>query len=202
MAAPDPAAWRTCRFCGGAVPPDARLCPTCGQNYTVATDRIASLPTGARRWLRVTQVVRVAIVLAVAAFLAYAIIGAAWTGPPVVPDPLTTAATYTIAPGNFSYISGWITGEDYIDGNYTILNPVGTQLEFTVYNSSSFLEFYAGQPAVPQWNQTGPDAGTIVFSAPYTDTFFLVFSNPYLPTSGIVLTVYIVTNYNSNVVLG
>ena len=202
MAAPDPAAWRTCRYCGGAVPPEGPICPTCGQNSTVATDQISTLPAPARRWLRVTQAVRVAIVLAVAAFLAYAIVGAAWTGPPTITDPLTTAATYTIAPGNFTYLSGAITGEDYIDGNYTIISPVGTQLDFTVYNASSFLEFYAGQPAVPQWNQTGPDIGTIVFSAPYTDTFFLVFTNPYLPTSGIVMTVYIVTNYQSNVVIG
>ena len=197
--APDPVAWRTCRFCGGAVPPDGSVCPTCGQNYTVATDQIASLPPPARRWLRVTQAVRVAIVVAVAAFLAYAIIGAAWTGPPTVADPLTTAATYTIGPGNFTYLSGEITGEDYIDGNYTILNPVGTQLDFTVYNASSFLEFYSGEPAVSQWNQTGSDVGTLVFSAPYTDTYYFVFTNVVPADSGIVVSVYVSTEYESNV---
>jgi len=202
MATTDPAAWRTCRYCGGAFPPDGKVCPTCGQNYTVATDQISTLPTAARRWLRVTQFVRVAIVVGVAVGLAYAIVSAVYTGPPNVADPLTTTGTYTIGPGNFTYLSGWITGEDYIDGNYTVLSPVGTQLEFEVYNSTSFPAYESGLPATPQWNQTGPDAGSLIFAAPYTDQFYLVFQNPYLPTSGIVLTVYIVTNYQSNVVIG
>src|SRR5271156_3400893 len=132
MATPDRVTWLTCRYCGGAVPPDGSICPTCGQNLTVATDKIASLPTPARRWLRLTQLVRIAIVVGVAVGLAYAIVSAAYTGPPTVADPLTTAGTYTIGPGNFTYLSGWITGEDYIDGNYTVLDPVGTQLVFQV----------------------------------------------------------------------
>jgi len=202
MAAPDPTAWRTCRVCGGAVPADERICPTCGQSSSVATDQIGSLPTGPRRRLRVVQLARVFIVVGVAAGLAWAIASAVYTGPPTIADPLTTTGTYTIGPGNFTYLAGAITGEDYVDGNYTVLNPVGTQLVFQVYNSSSFPDYLKGLPATPQWNQTGPDAGPIVFAAPYTDTFYLVFQNPYLPTSGIVMTVYIATNYQSNVVIG
>jgi hypothetical protein len=202
MAAPDPNAWRTCRVCAGAVPFDEKICPTCGQSSSVASDQIGQLPRGPRRRVRVVQFARALIVAGVAVFLAYAIISAVYTGPPVIADPLTTTGTYTIGPGNYTVLSGAITGEDYIDGNYTIINPVGTQLVFQVYNSSSFPAWQAGQSAMPQWNQTGPDQGALVFAAPYTDTFYLVFENPYLPTSGITMTVYIVTNYQSNVVIG
>ena len=201
--APDPAgAWRTCRVCGGAVPAEERVCPTCGQTTSVPTDQIAQLPRGPRRRVRAVQLARSAIVIAVAVGLAYALISAVWSGPPTFADPLTTRGTYTIAPGNFTYLSGWITGEDYIDGNYTVLSPVGTQLVFQVYNTTGFVNYVHHRAAMPQWNQTGPDKSGIVFAAPYTDTFYLVFANPYIPTSGITLTVYIATNYQSNVVIG
>jgi hypothetical protein len=150
----------------------------------------------------VAQFARAALVVGVALGLAYALVSAVWSGPPTFADPLTTTGTYTLGPGNFTYLSGWITGEDYIDGNYTVTNPVGTQLVFQVYNSSGFTAFFHHEPAMPQWNQTGSDQGAIVFSAPYTDTFFLVFENPYQPTSGITMTIYIATNYQSNVVIG
>jgi hypothetical protein len=150
----------------------------------------------------VAQFFRSAIVLAVVVGLGWAIVSAVISGPPTIADPLTTSGTYTVTPGNYTVLSGWITGEDYIDGNYTILNPVGTSLTFVVYNSSGYLAFLRGQPATPQWNQSGSSQAGIVFAAPYTDTFYLLFENPYHPGSGIVETVYIVTNYQTNVVIG
>jgi hypothetical protein len=202
MPSDGPGAWRTCRICGGAVPFGESMCPTCGQSSSVATNEIARLPRGPRRRLRALQLARATIVIGVTVGLAYALISAVWTGPPTFADPLTTQGTYTIGAGNFTYLAGWITGEDYIDGNYTVINPVGTQLVFQVYNSSGFSDYVHHRPAKAQWDQTGPDRGAIVFAAPYTDTFYLVFANPYIPTSGITMTVYIATNYQSNVVIG
>lgn len=148
------------------------------------------------------QFFRSAIVIAVAAGLGWALLSAVLTGPPTIADPLTTHGTYVIEPGNYTVLSGWITGEDYIDGNYTILNPVGTSLTFVVYNSSGYLAFLRHQPATPQWTQSGVSSSGIVFAAPYTDTYYLLFVNPYIPTSGIVETIYISTNYQTNVVIG
>ena len=197
-----PAGWGTCTACGAAVPAGSTRCTTCGLERTVPTSAIASLPARARRRVRATQVVRSALVVAVVVGIAYALLSAVLTGPPTYPDPLTTRGTYTVAPGNFTYLSGWITGEDYIDGNFTVLDPVGTQLIFQVYNGTGFLAFVHHQPATPQWTTSGSSRGGIVFAAPYTDTFYLVFQNPYEPTSGINVTVYVATNYQSNVVIG
>ena len=199
---PTPSGWSTCRGCGRAVPASEVSCPTCGSTERVATGRIDELPTRPRRRLRLAQGTRVVIVLAVVVGLIAAIVPSVLSGPPVIPDPLTTSGTYTNPAGQFIYLSGAITGEDYVDGNYTILAPVGTQLIFQVYNSTGFPDFVHHLPAVPQWNQTGPDAAPIVFAAPYTDTFYLVFQNPYVPSSGISETVYIATNYQTNVVIG
>ncbi len=202
MTDPSDPTWKTCRFCGGTVAPGTETCPRCGTGSAVRPEEIRRLPARQRRHLRLTQGVRSLIVVGVAIGIAYAILSAVLAGPPTFPDPLTTQGTYTIAPGSYTYLSGWITGEDYIDGNYTILSPVGTALTFQVYNSTEFVAFAHGQPASPQWNNTGASSAPIVFAAPYTDTFYLVFENPYLPSSGIVQTIYIVTNYQSNVVLG
>lgn len=201
-AGPTPGSWSTCRGCGRAVPASETACPTCGSTERVATGRIDELPARPRHRLRLAQGARVVIVVAVVVGLIAAIVPAVLSGPPVIPDPLTTSGTYTIPAGQFVYLSGAITGEDYVDGNYTILAPVGTQLIFQVYNSTGFPAFVHHEPATPQWNQTGPSSAPIVFAAPYTDTFYLVFENPYVPSSGITETVYIVTNYQTNVVIG
>jgi predicted nucleic acid-binding Zn ribbon protein len=202
MSKPPITGWRTCRVCGGAVPAGDALCPTCGQKGAVPIREIASLPRGPRRRLRLAQVFRSLIVVGVVVAITYAIVGAVLTGPPTFADPLTTRGTYTIAPGEFTYLSGAITGEDYIDGNYTILEPVGTEVLFQVYNSTGFAAFAHHFPTIPQFSSTEPDRGAIVFPAPYTDTFYLVFENPYRASSGIAQTIYIVTNYQSNVVIG
>ena len=199
---PTPSGWSTCQSCGRAVPAAESACPTCGSNERVASARISQLPARPRRRLRLAQSVRVLLVVAVVVGLIVAIVPSVLSGPPAIPDPLTTASTYTIPAGAFVYLSGAITGEDYIDGNYTILAPVGTQLVFQVYNSSGFPAFVHHELATPQWNQTGPASAPIVFAAPYTDTFYLVFQNPYVPSSGITETVYISTSYQSNVVIG
>jgi len=202
MAALSTTGWRTCRVCGGAVPAGDAVCPTCGQVGAVAIASIPSLPPRTRRRLRLAQLFRSLIVVGVVVGITYAIVGAVLTGPPTFADPLTTRGTYSIAPGNYTVLSGAITGEDYIDGNYTILDPVGTEILIQVYNSTSFASFVRHLPATPQYSSTEPDRGAIVFPAPYTDTFYLVFQNPYQPTSGIDQTIYIVTNYQSNVIIG
>jgi hypothetical protein len=198
----DPSAWRTCSVCGGAVPAGPSDCPTCGQRKTVPTAAIGSLPRRQRRRVRATQIFRSLIVVAVVVGIAYAILSAVLAGPPVYSDPLTTKGTYSVAPGNYTVLSGWITGEDYVDGNFTILDPVGTTLVFQVFNSTGFAAWVHHQPATPQWTTNGTGSGAIVFAAPYTDLFYLVFENPYEPTSGIQETIYIATNYQSNVVIG
>lgn len=202
MSAPVDAPWGTCRRCGGAVAPGTPACPRCGSEGAVRPEEIRRLPARQRRHLRLTQGIRALIVVGVVVGIAYAIVSAVLAGPPTFPDPLTTRGTYTIAPGGFAYLSGWITGEDYIDGNYTVLSPVGTSLTFLVFNSTEFVAFVRGEATTAQWNTTGATSAPLVFAAPYTDNFYLVFENPYQPSSGIVETVYVVTNYQSNVVIG
>ena len=68
---------------------------------------------------------RVFAVVVVILGLAWATLSGALTGPPTYADPLTTSGWQNVGPGNFSVLSGAISGEDYIQGNYTVENPPG-----------------------------------------------------------------------------
>ncbi len=197
---PNPATWGECSFCGVAVPPAATQCPICGADAPIRATAIATAPKPVRRRLRLTATLRTVIVIAVAGGLAYTLIAAALSGPPVVADPLTTAGMYTLGPGNFTVISGNITGGDYIQGNYTSVSPPGIDISVSVYNSTEYSWFTngTGNPGV-QWNNTPTWDGAIVFAAPYTDTFYFVFTNPLPLSSGITVHVYIATTYESDV---
>ena len=195
-----PAPWGTCRFCGVAVPADAATCPICGADGPIPSGQIDRAPPPVRRRIRLTATLRSLIVAAVAVGLAYTLIAAVLAGPPVVADPLTTAGTYTLGPGNFTVISGNITGGDYVQGNFTAMSPPGIDIAVSVYNSSEWSWFSngTGTPGV-QWNNTPTWTGAIVFAAPYTDDYYFVFSNPLPVSSGITVEVYIATTYESDV---
>jgi hypothetical protein len=196
--APDPT-WGACRFCGVAAPPQATQCPECGAPDPIASRELPKLRGPLRRRLTAVNLLRVLVVVGIAGGLAYTLVSLAVTGPPNIPDPLTTAGSYTIGAGNFTFLSGEITGGDYVQGNFTTTDPAGTNLGVAVYNSTQWVQFLEGQDPAPQWS-TGPsDTGLIVFSAPYTDTFTFVFTNPYPPATHLTVQAYIVTEYESNV---
>jgi len=191
--------WGACRFCAVAVPPGAAKCPECGAPDPIASSELPKVRRSVKRRLQTLNLLRTLIVVGVAAGLAYAMISLVLTGPPNVPDPLTTVGTYTIGAGNFTFLSGEITGGDYVQGNFTTTHPQGTNLGVSVYNSTQWVQFLEGQDPAPQWT-TGPSAsGLIVFAAPYTDTFTFVFTNPYPPATHLTVQAYIVTTYESNV---
>ncbi len=152
--------------------------------------------------MRFLQILRVGVVVGVALGLAYAITSAVWSGPPSIPDPLTTQGTLSVGAGNFSYLSGWITGEDYVDGNFTVVHPLGVPIDFAVYNSTEFSRFANHETAASIWSTSNQSTARIIFAAPYTDVFYLVFQNPYPVSSGINVAVYEVTSYQTNVVIG
>ena len=151
------------------------------------------------RWLKS---LRSLIVIGVVGAIALAIAIPVLSGPPVLPDPLTLAGVYSVGPGNITYFGGAITGEDYIVGNYTVVNPFGASVGVSVYNSTEFASLAHTGVATPAWSATPLPNGRIIFAAPYTDTFWFVFANPYPPSSGIALHVYVTTNYETNVVIG
>ncbi|MFZ0698864.1 MAG: hypothetical protein WAN74_01540 [Thermoplasmata archaeon] len=196
----DPATtWGECAFCGNAVPPTSSVCPICGAGEPVRAGTISQAPRKVRRRLKMLGALRILIVVGVVVLLAYLIIQPVLSGPPVIADPLTTAGTYVIGAGNYTVLAGEVSGEDFITGNFSVLAPVGTAIELTVYNTSEYSQFLAGEN--PQ-NQTGlrpQNAGPIAFAADYTDTYYFVFSNPYPTTSNITVTVYIATQYQTNV---
>jgi hypothetical protein len=202
MAAPPPSSgtWGACRFCGVAVAPGARYCGICGAADPISA---AALPTESRRVRRrvkLTGAFRSVIVITVVLGLSYTLLSAVLQGPPVVADPLTTAATYDLGPGNYTVIAGNITGGDYVIGNWTSLNPPGMNIGVAVYNSSQWGWFTSGQGSPGnQWNNTPGASGRIVFSAPYTDTYYFVITNVLPPTVHIDVAVYVTTQYESNV---
>jgi hypothetical protein len=192
--------WGVCRFCGVAVAPGATECGICGADHPLSAAEAANPPPKVRRWLHLTRAFRVLIVVTVIAGLSYAILSAEVSGPPtLVDDPLTTAGTYVIGPGNYTVIYGDITGGDYVTGNFTAVAPVGVNIGLAVYNSSLWNEFHSGGAPTPLYSVAPTYDAKLVYSPLVTDTYFFVFTNPYAPSTNLTVAVYITTLYNANV---
>ncbi|HEV8049734.1 MAG TPA: hypothetical protein VGP88_03980 [Thermoplasmata archaeon] len=200
MTDPRAAEWGTCSLCGEAFPPNGAKCPTCGALHSVRPGQENALPRRTRRWFKMVQALRVAVVVVVILGLAWATLSGAISGPPTYADPLTTSGWQTVGAGNFTYISGPVTGEDYIQGNYSVENPPGAPLTLEVFNSTDFPDFAAHASAIPLLVING-SAEPFAFAAPYTDTYYFVLVNSFAPSTGIDLHVYVATNYESNVVV-
>jgi len=191
--------WGNCRFCGVAVPAGAVRCEICGAEGPVAATALASAAPRVRRRIRWTAALRTLLVVGVVIGLAYTIIDAEFTGPPVVADPLTTAGVHAIPVGASYVLIGNITGGDYVVGNFTTIDPAGLSLAIAIYNTSEWAARQASQPTTPAWSSPAAPTGRIIFIAQYTDEYFFVFANPYPATSGLGVTAYITTQYESNV---
>lgn len=196
--ADDPNAWGTCTYCGDAFPPTASMCPTCGNTRSVRAGVPPTLAPRERYHLRFVQGIRLTLIVGVIGLLAYLMLTAAFTPPATVADPLTTKGSWVIGPGNFTALGGDVTGDDYVVGNYSVSAPAGAPVTFLVFNDTEFTAFTEHENATPVDLVHGASSSQIVFSAPYTDTFHFVWMNEYAPSTGIVLTVYVVTSYESN----
>ncbi|MGC2289930.1 MAG: zinc ribbon domain-containing protein [Thermoplasmata archaeon] len=196
--------WGSCTFCGDAVPPDAKICPTCGKEYGTPAQRAVearSRPVHRRavmlRWLRIL------VVVGIVGAIGYAIIAAEIAGPTTYADSLTGAWTLTVPPGGWGLLAGNITGEDYITGNFSVETPVAANVVVAIYNSTEFAAFYSHQSAQAAVTPyTNVSSARIVFAAPYTDEYYFVFENPYPLGSNLTEKIYVATTYETNVVLG
>jgi hypothetical protein len=197
-AAPD-LTWGVCGFCAVAVAPGATTCGICGAENVLRAAQIATASRRQRRRLQMTNVFRSFIVLVVVLGLGYTMISLVVQGQPNVPDPLTTSGYYAIAPGNYTFLSGNITGGDFVLGNFSTSDPVGLDLGLAVYNSTEWPQFLAGLGPTPQYTIAPTTDGHLVFSAPTTDLFYFVFTNPYPVSSHLGYTAQITTEYASNV---
>jgi len=192
--------WGVCRFCGVAVPPGAAKCEICGADAPLSPQEEATAPPRVRRWVRLTHAFRVLVVVVVVAGLSYAILSAVLSGPPTLTeDPLTTAGTYTLGPGNYTVISGEITGGDYVTGNFTTVDPEGVNIAVAVYNSTEFASFVNGTAPAPLYSVAPTYNAQLVYSPIVTDTYYFVFTNPYPASTHLTIGVYITTLYNANV---
>jgi hypothetical protein len=127
------------------------------------------------------------------------LIDAALTGPPNVADPLTTAGTYRIPPGSVGFLSGNVTGGDYVVGNFTSVQPYEANITISVYNSSGWTDRVLHGTGLPVWSTPSEGSGRIVFTAEYTDTYTFVLTNPYPASTHLNITVFVATEYESNV---
>jgi hypothetical protein len=195
-----PGTWGTCPFCGVAVPYGAAKCPECGTAGPLSARQISVAPKRRRYWLKFIATARTLIVVGVIGVLAYATLSAVWAGPPVLTgDPLTTNAGYMVAPGNFTVVSGEITGGDFVVGNYSSYDPVGMNIVFVIYNNSQWDAFRTGGLVTPTYEGNVTSSGRIVYSAPVTDDYYFVFTNPYPISSHLTIGIFVATQYESNV---
>jgi hypothetical protein len=194
--------WGSCPSCAGAAPPGATVCPECAAVGVVPAGALPAAPASTRHRLLAMRVLRVVVLVAGVSVVAYAMITPVLSGPPNVSEPLTTEGTYTITPGASTVLSGNITGGDYVIGNFTTVNPSGASLSVAVYNSTEWGAWQNGSAAVPAWQLSPTADGRIVFTPLYTDYFYFVFTNEYPVASGINVTAYIATQYESNVMAG
>ncbi len=191
--------WGACRFCGAAVSPGARVCGLCGADRPLAAAEVKNAPRSVRRRLALTWAVRVVAVIGAIVALAAAILPATLSGPPSIPDPLSTQGTYTLSPGAYTLLSGEVTGGDYVVGNYTTLDPFGANVLVAVYNTSGWANYLDHGTATPVWSLPAGATGRIIFTALYTDNYTFVISNPYASSTGVVVKVFVLTQYESNV---
>jgi hypothetical protein len=196
--------WGSCAFCGDAVPPDAKICPTCGfEQGTPAQRAEAGRTRPARQRAALLRWLRILVVVGIVGAIGWAIISAEISGPTTFSDPLTGTWTLTVQPGGWGFIAGNITGEDYITGNFSVETPVAADVMVYIYNSTEFAAFYGHQSAqavTPPY--TNVTSARIVFAAPYTDMFYFVFENPYPSDTNLTEKIYVSTTYETNVVLG
>jgi hypothetical protein len=199
----DPAAedatWGSCRYCGTAVEPGATACGLCGADRPVAAASFPSAPVAVRRRIVLTNWFRAVLVVGIAVALAYTLVDTVLTGPPNVADPLTTAGTYTLGPGSRAFLSGDVTGGDYVIGNFTSVAPYDANVVLSTYNSTGWIALLQNRTATPVWSTPAEGSGRIVFTAEYTDTYTFVLTNPYPASSHLNITVYVATEYESNV---
>jgi hypothetical protein len=188
--------------CGDAVPPTAVQCPTCGASDPIRPGQVHGLTGRRKQRFRLLQIGRVVVVIGIVASLVVLLAQAAFTPAPIAADPLTQTSTLHISPGRFDVITGSITGADYIQGNYTVLYPPGANVTLSIYNASEFVKFAQNQTAHPMESFAPASSARIVFAALYTDDYNFVFQNHYPVGSGLNLTVYVATLYETNVVVG
>ncbi len=200
---PDGGTWGACRFCGVAVRAGASRCEICGAERPLRAGEIATAPRRLRRRLKLTGILRSMLVVGVIAGILYAVVSAEISGPPnLSSDPLSTTGSYLLSPGNFTVISGEITGGDYVLGNFTAVDPVGLNVSLAVYNSTGWTAFAGHLGSDPVWALDPAPSGRIVYSAPVTDNYYFVFSNPYPSSTHFLIDVYVVTQYETNVATG
>ncbi len=196
--------WGTCSFCGDAVPPDAKICPTCGKEQGTSAQRLEeSRSRPARRRAALLRWLRILVVVGIVGAIGWAIIAAEISGPTTYADPLTGTWTLTVAPGAWGLIAGNITGEDYVTGNFSVESPLAAEVMVYIYNSTEFVAFYAHEDAQPVTQPySNVTSARIVFAAPYTDEFYFVFENPYPTGTNLTEKIYVSTTYETNIVLG
>ncbi len=198
-AAADGTAWGSCRYCGTAVAPGATACGICGADAPVAAGALPRAPRAVRRRVRLAGWLRTLIVLGVVVGLAYSIVSAVLAGPPHVADPLTASGTYRVAPGYVGILAGEVTGGDYVVGNFTSIAPYGAEVSISVFNESQWSRLLQNGSGSPVWSTPSEGSGRIVFTSLYTDNYTFVLNNPYAAGSGPTITVYVSTEYESNV---
>ncbi len=142
-----------------------------------------------------------ALMIGVSIALAYAVIDAVVTGPPVVADPLDTSGSYAVPVGSTAIFAGNITGGDYIVGNFTSVLPSEANVTMATYTTSVWYASLANGTALgsPLWTTPSEGSGRIVFSPEVTGNYTFVLTNGYPTSSHLVITVYVTTQYESNV---
>lgn len=116
------------------------------------------------------------------------------SSPTLAADPLTLTTSLAVHAENCSALSGFVNGDDVIQGNFSITGPAGGSVEFYVLNSSNNGNWISRIPNAV-WGLNGAVTnGQVDFTAAYSDYYTFLFINPN-PSNE---TVYVVFNYLSS----
>ncbi|HEV2316052.1 MAG TPA: hypothetical protein VGV89_00550 [Thermoplasmata archaeon] len=182
------------------MPPGGRVCPTCGKIYTTAPADTPPTAKGQRK-LRLLGGIRALVIVGVAIGLSGVMALAFFQGPPIAADPLTGTWVLNLSPGGYQSFDGAVTGGDFITGNFTVVTPPGAVVLLQVFNATEFGQFQQGRTAQPVQSTANQTSSLLDFSALVTDTYYFVFEDQYSAASHIGVTVYVSTQYESNVVV-
>ena len=115
-------------------------------------------------------------------------------GNPPVQDPLTQQATWTIPSGNVSGVVGLVTGDDMIEGNFTLLGPPNGTLVFYIVNAPG-NESWTHLVAHPLYESAPLTHMWFNFTAPLTGNYGFLLYNP---NPGVTEEVFLTTVYFSS----
>jgi hypothetical protein len=187
---PDPSSWLS-EFLKDGQAEVRDTDPRPVRHMKTAFNRLLANP---RRRRTFAMVLRACLIVGMLGMATAAIYPELTTASAPAQDPMTHAQMLWIPYGNVSGISGLVSGDDMIEGNFTVVGPAGANVLFYIIQMNRTENYTEALPHA-LYTSNATTGMPIYFTAPYTAVFGFVFYNPH---PDLVVEVYYRTVYMSS----